>query len=269
MLRWFEHRQVYAPSREMTADAAELGRPFENAVFESVDGMLLHGWHFTCNPSSPRSHLALLILHGNGGNICHRLDFCEVWLELGLNVFLFDYRGYGRSAGQPSEEGTYRDAQAAHRWLCAKGFLPSNIVLLGKSLGGGVASELAVRESVGGLILQNSFSSIPGVGAEMFPWLPVRRFHSIKYDTLSKLPRIHAPLLVLHSREDQVIGFHHAERNFAAANEPKMFREIYGNHTGTLEAGRDSYSKSLREYFSRFFDAAVLGPKAMRQTSAS
>jgi hypothetical protein len=180
-----------------------------------------------------------------------------VWLELGLNVFLFDYRGYGRSAGQPSEEGTYCDAQAAYHWLRQKGFAPENIVLLGKSLGGGVASELAVREKVGGLILQNTFNSIASVGAELFPWLPVRRFHSIRYDTLSKLPKIHLPVLVLHSRKDQVIRFHHAERNFAAANEPKMLCEIYGNHTGTLEAGREQYFKALQEYFSRNFDGTA------------
>jgi fermentation-respiration switch protein FrsA (DUF1100 family) len=195
-------------------------------------------------------------LHGNGGNICHRLGFYQVWLSLGLNVFVFDYRGYGRSQGRPSEEGTYLDAQAAHQWLREKGFSPTNIVALGKSLGGGVASELALRETIGSLILQSTFNNIPSVGAELFPWLPVKRFHTIKYDTLGRLPKIRVPLLIMHSRADQVIGYHHAERNFAAANEPKMFWEIFGHHTGVLEAGSRQYAEGLQRFFSQYVDTA-------------
>ena len=256
MLRWFEHRQVYVPSSLMTRKAADLGRPCEDVHFVTGDDVRLHGWFFPADPDSPRSHLALLVLHGNGGNICNRLGFCEVWLSLGVNVFIFDYRGYGQSEGRPSEEGTYRDAQAAHKWVCARGFDPRNIVVLGKSLGGGVASELAVREAIGSLILQSTFMNIPSVGAELFPWLPVKRFHTIKYDTIRKLPQIRVPLLVMHSRLDQIIAYHHAERNFAAANEPKMFWEIFGNHTGTLEADTAAYTRGLHSFLAQHVDRA-------------
>lgn len=213
--------------------------------------------------------MLLLVFHGNKGNICHRIDFCCAWRELGLNILLFDYRGYGRSEGSPSEEGTYLDAQAAYAWARERGFTSENIIALGKSLGGGIASELAVREPLGGLILQNTFSSIPNVGSELFWWLPVRRFHSIKYDTAGKLPRIKVPLLILHSRRDQVIGFHHAEQNFAAANEPKMFREILGNHTGTLESpdAIGKYLAALDEYLTRFFPP-VLTTETQRHREA-
>ena len=111
-------------------------------------------------------------------------------LATGVNVFVFDYRGYGRSQGRPSEEGTYRDAQAAYQWLRQKGFPGTNIIAFGESLGGGVAAELAVRETVGGLVLQSTFTSIPDMGAELFPWLPVRWLGTIRYDTRSKLPRL-------------------------------------------------------------------------------
>jgi uncharacterized protein len=230
MFRWFEHSQVYHPTRALEATPAELGRAFEDVRSRTGDGVELHGWFFPANTNSPRKHLAFLICHGNGGNISHRLGLCAALLETGAGVFIFDYRGYGQSAGRPGEEGTYRDVQAAHAWLRQKGFRAENIVALGESLGGGVVGELAIREQVGGLILQSTFTSIPDIGAELFPWLPVRWISSIKYDTRSKLPRLRTPVLVMHSRTDDLVSFHHAEKLFAAANEPKMFCELRGAH---------------------------------------
>src|ERR1035437_1336658 len=174
MLRWFEHSQVYHPDRVLTATGAELGRPFEDVRFKASDGVELNGWFFPAGTNSHRPRLAVLVCHGNAGNISHRLDTCAALLPTGVNVFVFDYRGYGRSQGRPSEEGTYRDAQAAYQWLRQKGFAGVNIIAFGESLGGGVAAELAARETVGGLVLQSTFTSIPDMGADLFPWLPVR-----------------------------------------------------------------------------------------------
>jgi uncharacterized protein len=234
MLRWFEHSQVYHPDRVLTATGAELGRRFEDVLFKAGDGIQLHGWFFPANTNSARGHLAVLVCHGNAGNIGHRLDTCAALLATGVNVFLFDYRGYGRSQGRPSEEGTYRDAQAAHAWLRQKGFAGTNIVAFGESLGGGVVAELAVREPVGGLVLESTFTSIPDIGAELFPWLPVRWLGRIRYDTRSKLPHLHVPVLVMHSPADELVGIHHGKANFAAANEPKLFWELRGDHNNPL-----------------------------------
>jgi fermentation-respiration switch protein FrsA (DUF1100 family) len=234
MLRWFEHSQVYHPSRFMEATGAELRRPFQDVYFKTQDGIKLNGWFFPANSNSPRSRLVVLLCHGNGGNISHRLQMAEALLSTGLNVFLFDYRGYGRSTGRPSEEGTYRDGEAAYKWLLQKGFVGKNILLFGESLGGGVAAELATRFEIGGLILQSTFTCIADIGADLFPWLPVRWLAHIKYDTLSKLPRIKAPLLVMHSRDDSLIRFRHSEINFAAANDPKLFCELAGDHNDPL-----------------------------------
>ncbi|MGA2661792.1 MAG: alpha/beta hydrolase [Verrucomicrobiota bacterium] len=234
MLRYFEYSQVYHPDRILGATGAELGRPFENVFFAAGDGVELNGWFFPGHTNSSRARLAVLICHGNAGNISHRLQLCQTLLATGVSVFLFDYRGYGRSRGRPSEEGTYRDAQAAHHWLQGKGFSGGRVIAFGESLGGGVASELALRERVGGLVLQSTFTSIPDVGSELFPWLPVRWLSTIKYDTLAKLPRLKAPLLVMHSRTDGLIGFHHGEKNFAAANPPKLFWELKGGHNDQL-----------------------------------
>jgi uncharacterized protein len=234
MFRWFEHSQVYHPTRVLEATGAELGRAFEDVRFKAGDGMELNGWFFLGDTNAARARLVVLYCHGNGGNISHRLDSCAALLATGVSVFVFDYRGYGRSAGRPSEEGTYRDAEAAYRWLEQRGFAGTNIVAFGESLGGGVAAELAARATLGGLVLQSTFTSIPDVGSELFPWLPVRWLGTIRYDTRSKLPRLKVPLLVMHSRQDELVPFHHGERNFALANEPKLFWELRGDHNNAL-----------------------------------
>ncbi len=254
MFRQFEHNQVYHPYRQLEAAPAELGRAFEDVRFKTDDGVELHGWFFPADTNSPRAQLAFLICHGNAGNISHRLDLSGALLETGASVFVFDYRGYGLSEGRPSEQGTYRDAQAAHAWLRRKQFRGERIIAFGESLGGGVASELALRETLGGLVLQSTFTSIPDVGKEIFPWLPVRWLSSIKYDTRTKLPRINLPVLVMHSREDDLIRFHHAEKNFAAANEPKIFCELLGSHNdGAWE------QKQFREAIEKLFKTMTGG----------
>ena len=235
----------------MDANGSELGRPFEDVHFQTADGLKLNGWFFPADKDSSRQHFVYLLCHGNAGNISHRLEHVAALLETGASVFIFDYRGYGRSEGRPSEDGTYLDGQAAHQWVRQRGFAATNIIVLGESLGGGIASELALREPSGGLILQSTYTSVTDLGAELFPWLPVRWIGTIKYDTRSRLPRIKVPLLVMHSRADGLIGFPHAEKNFAAANEPKMFWEISGKHNRFLEGDRARYLEGLNKFLVR------------------
>lgn len=234
LLRWFERSQVYQPSRAWDANPAELGRQFEDVFFNTSDGVRLDGWFYPAETNSPRARIAVLYCHGNGGNISHRLEVYRTLLNMGLSVFAFDYRGYGRSEGRASEEGTYRDSQAAYRWLREKGFEGRNIIGFGESLGGGIASELALREEIGGLVLQSAFSCTADIGADLFPWLPVQRLCTIKYETCQKLPRIHVPVLIMHSRGDELINFRHAEKNFRVANQPKLLSEIEGDHNNPL-----------------------------------
>lgn len=248
MIRKFEHGQVYRPDSEFVATGSELGRPFEDVYFTTSDGVLLNGWFFPVDSDFSGDHLVILVCHGNGGNLSHRLELCRTLLKVGVSVMIFDYRGYGRSQGTPSEEGTYLDAQAAYHWLQKNGFEGSNIVAYGESLGGGVASELALREKLAGLVLQSTFTSIPNVGSELFPWLPVRWLGSIKYDTLSKLPKIKVPVLIMHSRGDGLVRFHHCEKNFEAANEPKMFWETNGDHGYSLKSDHDRSSEGVKRF---------------------
>lgn len=247
MLRWFEHNQVYHPSKVLEANGTELGRPFEDVYFRSEDGVQLNGWFFPSDTNSLRASLAVLLCHGNGGNISHRLDMVETLLATGVNVFLFDYRGYGRSHGYPSEQGTYRDAEAAYQWLRQKGFAGTNIVIFGESLGGGVAADIATRHVLGGLILQSTFTCIPDIAAELFPWLPVRLLCRIQYDTLSKLPLVKAPVMVMHSRDDTLIRFVHGQKNFAAAREPKLFCELVGDHNDPL-TNQKQFTRDIEKF---------------------
>ena len=249
MWRWFEHSQIYHPTRALDVEPSAWGQPFENVRLTTADGVRIHGWVMPAQSHALRRDWGVLVLHGNGGNISHRQELYALLLEMGCNVLAVDYRGYGQSAGRPTEAGTYLDAEAAYDWLRQKGFPGSRLIALGESLGCGVATELAVRKPLGGLVLQSGFTSIPDLGAEIFPFLPVRWLVKTRYDNRAKLPRIKIPVMILHSRADGLIGFHHAERNFAAANAPKWLEELRGAHNDALLVDRAQYRAALERFF--------------------
>lgn len=247
MLRWFEHAQVYQPSRRLAATGLELGRPMEEVWVTTSDDVRLHGWYFPAAEVAAHHHRVWLLLHGNAGNISHRLLHADLLLQTGAGAFLIDYRGYGRSQGRPSETGTYLDAEAAYDWLRERGYTPENILVVGESLGGGVASELALRREIGGLVLLSSFTSVPDLGAELFPWLPVRWLGSIQYDTQSRLPDLSTPVLIVHGRQDSLVRFHHAEANYRAAREPKRLVSLRGDHNDLPDSAAVEYVEALSD----------------------
>jgi fermentation-respiration switch protein FrsA (DUF1100 family) len=242
----FEQLNVFQPSNEIVSDGSEFGETPETVQLLTEDQVPLHGWFYpgTSQPESPA--FAVLIAHGNGGNLTHRLGLYQCWRKLGVAVLAFDYRGYGLSGGFPSENGTYLDAEAAHAWLTRRGFPPQRILAHGESLGGAVATELALRQPLAGLVLQSTFTRITDVGAERFPILPVRTLARFRYNTVEKLPRLRVPILFLHSRTDSLIGFHHAQTNFSAAAEPKWLREIRGDHNDQPEADPAGFCEALQ-----------------------
>jgi len=254
-LRLFERVAVYHPFRRMDGTPADVGLAFDDVWLTARDGVLLHAWFLPAPTNAPpaRSRLAVLMAHGNGGNISHRLGMYALLHGLGVNVLAFDYRGYGRSGGRPGEEGTYRDAEAALAWLEGeRGLARTNVIALGESLGGGVAAELARRRpGLGGLVLQSSFTSIPDVGAERYPFLLPRLLATIRYDTRTKLTDLALPVLILHGRGDTLIGFHHAEANFAAARGPKLLREVVGDHNNVPDADPAGYAAAWEEFLRR------------------
>lgn len=214
------------PTREIVATPASLGLKFEEHVFNTSDQQRIHAW-FVPND---KSRSVILVCHGNAGNISHRLDTLQRFHQIGLNVLLFDYRGFGQSSGEPGEAGSYLDAEAAWDFLIRKSFSPKQIIIFGRSLGGGIASELATRKPAAAVILESTFTSIADRGAEIYPWLPIRFLVRTQYDSLEKVPRITAPLLILHSQEDEIIPFHHGESLYRAAREPKSFYRLSGGH---------------------------------------
>lgn len=249
MFWWFERANVYHPHRSWGTDGSELGVSREDVRFQAPDGVDLSGWFLRAASGGGCSDRVILFCHGNGGNISHRCDSYRFLLGLGVDVFAFDYRGYGRSSGRPTEEGTYADAEGALAWLSTRGYAADRVVAFGESLGGAVAAELALRNpGIGGLVLQSTFTSIPDLGAELFPMLPVRWIATIRYDTHAKLPRVGVPVLILHSRGDTLVRYAHAESNYAAAREPKWLRDIRGDHNDQPAADPESFTSALGEF---------------------
>lgn len=248
LLRAFEHSNVYHPSAELEMRVTDVGIPGEEVWLTTDDKVRVNAWYFPVRENSARAQFTVLFAHGNGGNISHRDDLYRLWHGLGVNLLAFDYRGYGLSEGKPSEKGTYLDAKAGYDWLIGKGFKPENIIVLGESLGGGIASWVAAEQKVGALVLQSTYTSVPNLGKELFPYLPVHLLASIHYNTLERLPKIKVPVLIMHSRGDTLIRFHHAERNFQAANEPKRLRELQGDHNDALFAAPEAYRAAVEEF---------------------
>jgi fermentation-respiration switch protein FrsA (DUF1100 family) len=195
-----------------------------------------------------------LFCHGNGGNISHRLDSLVIFHRLGLNVFIFDYRGYGRSRGRPSEQGTERDALGAWRWLTEdKQTDPVTLLIFGRSLGGAIAAELANQRPSAGLILESSFTSFIDIGRAHYPFLPVRLLARYRYETIKKVAGINIPVLVVHSRQDELVPFSYGQKLFEACSEPKEFLEISGGHNDGFLLSGDVYVRGLDGFISGVF----------------
>ena len=241
----FADRLVYFPVRAHDGGTpASIGLASEDVHPEASDGVRLHGWWVP----APAPGLAVLLLHGNAGNISHRLDKLALLHGLGASVLLLDYRGYGASEGAPDEAGLYRDAEAAWAWLRARGQPPERIVLFGESLGGTVATDLAAHHRVGGLVLDSTPSSIIGVAKHHYPLVPVGLFLAARYDALARIGRVHAPVLVLHSPDDEIVPFAMAEALYAAAPEPKRLVRLAGGHNDAFLVSAATYAGALRDF---------------------
>jgi uncharacterized protein len=246
----FQPRLVYFPQveRGLTATPRATGLDYEDLILHAADGVTLHGWWVPARDARG----AVLLLHGNAGNISHRLGYLTMFNRLGYSVLLFDYRGYGKSGGNPDEEGTYRDAEAAWQHLTEARKLPAReIVVVGESLGGGVATWLALKYPPRALVLASTFTSVPDLGAQIYPWLPVRLLARLKYDNLARIGKIDAPVLIAHSRDDDIIPFTHGEALFAAAREPKQLLVLAGGHNAGFLYTRDAWIAAVGAFLER------------------
>lgn len=241
---------VYNPRRDFIGTPTDVGLAFEDIHFRSLDNTLLHGWYCSALHGSGK---AILLFHGNTGNISDCLESLKMFADMGYSSFVFDYRGYGHSEGHPDEQGTYHDADAAWDWLLReKHYAPDDVVIIGRSLGAAIASHLACRHQAAAIVLESTFTSLPDIAAETHRLVPARLMTRFDYNTLARIAQIHSPILIVHGREDRVIRFHHGERLYAAANEPKAFLEIDGDHaTGFIHSG-EKYTRGLQDFLQRY-----------------
>jgi len=235
----FQSRLIYfpnVPGRALTATPADIGILCEDVRITTADRTELHGWYAPAGAGA----LTVLLCHGNAGNISHRLGWLEIFHDMGLGVLLFDYRGYGESSGKPDEPGTYRDAHAAWDYLTnTRRQPPRSIMIVGESLGGPIAAHLAQDVAPGALVLASTFTSAPDLARQFYWYLPVRLLARFNYSTVDHVRHVHAPVLVIHSRTDEIVPFSHAEAIFRRANEPKELLEVLGDHnSGVLLSGQ-------------------------------
>lgn len=238
---------IYYPEigRTVSATPGDVGLAYEDIEFPTADGETLHGWLIP----APDAAGTVLLFHGNAGNISHRLDYLLMFYRLGYSTFIFDYRGYGQSSGNPSESGTYLDAEAAWRYLAGERRAdPRRIVLFGESLGGAVAAWLAAHENPGLLVIASVFTSIPDMAAKLYPYLPGRLLSQFEYNTLAYLQDVTCPVFVAHSPEDDIVPFEQGRALYQAAPEPKRLLELQGGHNDGFIFMQEDWVKSLEEF---------------------
>lgn len=247
---WMHFQQpamIFYPYQKLVATPADWQLDYDEVSLTTEDGVSLHGWYLP----HPGSQRALLFFHGNGGNISHRGDSLAIFHRLGFNVFIFDYRGYGQSGGTPDESGLHKDATAAWHYLTEqRGFASKDIVLFGRSLGGAVASRLAAEVQPGALILESTFSSARDLAQSLFPLLSRMVVMRYDFNTSAHIKQVHCPILVVHSPDDDIIPFPLGQKVYEAANQPKFFTTLRGDHNSGFLSSQPAYERSVAEFIS-------------------
>lgn len=246
----FQSHLVFYPGmgREVMLSPQSYGLRYETVELRTADGETLQAWWVPAE----NARGIVLFFHGNAGNISHRLDYLLMFNRLRYSTLILDYRGYGKSTGSPSEEGTYRDAEAAWEYLRhARLAQPRGVVIAGESLGGAVATWLAAKVNPRAVLLFSTFTSVNDLGAQVYWFLPVRLLSRIGYDNLENLKGLRAPVLIAHSRDDDVVPYSHGTRLFEAAGEPKAFLEMHGGHNDGFIFARQEWVAQLAAFLDR------------------
>lgn len=249
-LFFFQSHYIYRPMKEIVIIPTAMRLPYEDVSFNAADGTRLSGWFIPAgNPKG-----AALFCHGNAGNISTNMDSVRIIHEIGLSLFIFDYRGYGKSEGSPDENGTYLDAEAAWDYLARKQNTPGKgVIVIGHSLGGAIAAWLARKRSPSLLIIESAFTSFPEIAAVHFPYLPAGLIARYKYNTIGCLQDVKCPVLIIHSPDDEIIPFQHGLRLFELAKKPKEFLEISGTHNEGFITSEKRYKDGLNAFISKYY----------------
>lgn len=251
-LYFTQHKMVFFPGKNLVMTPDEIGLQYEDLYIQSGDNEKINAWYFPYKGSIEiPDRKVVLFCHGNAGNISHRIETVEYILELGANIMLFDYRGFGKSEGSPGEEEVYQDALVCYNWLInEKGFTPDQVIIFGRSLGGAVAVDLASKVACSGVIVESSFTSAKAMAKEIFPIFPINLILKYKLNSIDKIGHIKCPVLVTHSTEDDIIPYKMGEDLFNAAEEPKKFVKLSGRHNERYYYLDSTYRSTLIEMIS-------------------
>ena len=233
------------PSREITRTPSSVDLEYTDVYLTTRDDVRLHGWWV----DHPRPSGVMLFLHGNAGNISHRLQSLHLFNELGYRVLIIDYRGYGQSEGSPSEQGLYTDAEAAWRYLIEqRGLSAGQIVVVGRSLGAAVALDLAINHPPRALIMESAFTSIADMAVIHYPWLPVRWLSRYHFNNRQKIKRLNCPLLIVHAKQDEIAPYSHGQHLYDLAPSPKQLLPLQGGHNDAQLGDRLTYRQGLQSF---------------------
>jgi pimeloyl-ACP methyl ester carboxylesterase len=224
-LYFYQSSLIFMPSRHVYATPESVDLGFEDVTLDS-DGTSIHGWFVSSGDDSP----VVLFCHGNAGNVADRVDILKHIHAQGLSVLIFDYAGYGRSEGRPSEVQANSDARSAYDYLIHRGYLEGEIIVYGRSMGGGVAATLAQHRPVKALALEATFTSLLDVARLHYAWFPVGLILSHNFDVSAALRNVKAPVVIIQSPDDELIPYDMARTNFETAREPKRFISSSGGH---------------------------------------
>ena len=250
-LRTYVEQFAFNPSAMLTKTPHDVDLPFDNVVVTTSDGVNIHGWLIPQHPGgdpSPTnsSSPTLLLLHGGSGNMSDCLEKIRLFHDIGLDVFIIDYRGYGKSGGAPSENGLTEDALAAHSYLVnQRGVKSEQLYIYGEDLGAAVAIALATKADAAGLITEGASASVIEKIEQSWPLIPWQYLVRDKFDSLSKIGDVHIPVLLIHSADDDLVPFGDSQRLFALAHQPRELVEIHGSHKDAFVNSFDAYYDAI------------------------
>lgn len=246
-LRYIEGRTIFFPMAEIEYLPNQMGLEFEEIFFKTSDNIDINGWFLP----SRDARYTILFCHGNAGNISHRLEKLKLFHDLGLNVFIFDYRGYGKSKGKPSEKGIYQDTLASYQYLLSRKINPMQIIGFGESLGSAAIIDLAFQKELGGLIIEGGFSSAKDMVRAIYsPLLPYWLFAS-RFDNINKIKSVKAPKLIIHSINDEIVHYGLGKKLYDAAKQPKEFLEIHGGHNSCFFESEAILKEKIADFLKR------------------
>ena len=247
-----ENFLIFFPQSNFDLTPEKFRLKYKDVFFRAEDGIGLHGWFFPLKGDYP----VIIFCHGNAGNISHRLENISLILERKIQVFIFDYRGYGRSEGRPSETGIYMDGRAAYDYLIKReGISAEKIVLFGRSLGAAVAIDLALNRKAKSLVIESAFTSTKDMAKTMFLFNIASFILPPNYNNLDKISRVHIPKLIMHGDDDEIVPFDMGQQLFTASKDPKYFYKIGGaGHNDTYIAGGERY---LQAFVSFVYNAKI------------